>query len=323
MRPFSHLQRVLESGAFAVTSECGPPKGADPLSLVKKASLLKGYVDAINVTDNQTAVVRLCSLASCAILRRMGLDAVVQITTRDRNRVALQSDLLGASALGIRNVLCLSGDHVCFGNEPGAMAVFDLDSIQLLDVARKMRDQGILCSGDSLTSPPKFFIGAVENPFADPMDFRVRRLEKKVKAGAQFIQTQCVYNVHRFREWMGRVRDRGLDDRVHILAGVTPLKSGKMAIYMRDKVAGMDVPEEVVRRMSSLPVKDQRAEGIKIAVETIEALREIPGVRGVHLMAIEWEEVVPEVVTRAGLLPRPSPQEELEEELEKCLPNTA
>jgi methylenetetrahydrofolate reductase (NADPH) len=311
LRPFSHLQQVLESRTFAVTSECGPPKGADPSSLVRKASLLKGYVDAVNVTDNQTAVVRLCSLASCAILRQMGLDAVVQITTRDRNRIALQSDLLGASALGIRNVLCLSGDHVCFGNEPGAMAVFDLDSVQLLEVARKMRDQGSLCSGDPLTSPPKFFIGAVENPFADPMDFRVKRLEKKVKAGAQFIQTQCVYNIQRFREWMERVRDRGLDERVHILAGVTPLKSAKMAHYMREKVAGMDVPEELVRRVSSLPAKDQRAEGMEIALETIEALREIPGVRGIHLMAVEWEEVVPELVTRAKLTPRPSPQGEI------------
>lgn len=316
------MQRVLESGTFAVTAECGPPKGADPKSLTEKVAILKGYVDAINVTDNQTAVVRLCSLASCAIVRRLGMDAVLQVTTRDRNRIALQSDLLGASALGIKNVLCLSGDHVSFGNEPGAMAVFDLDSIQLLEVARKMRDHGTLLSGDSLSTSPKFFLGAVENPFADPLEFRVSRLAKKVKAGAQFIQTQCVYNMRRFREWMERVRDRGLHEKVHILAGVTPLKSARMANYMREKVPGMDVPDELVRRMSSLPPKEQKIEGIKIALETVGALKEIVGVRGVHLMAIEWEEVVPEVVAGAGLIPRPSPGEGLQEESTRCLPNT-
>lgn len=301
----SHLQRILESGQFAVTAECGPPKGADPETVKNKGRLLSGYVDAVNVTDNQTAVVRLSSLASCVILRGMGLEPILQMTTRDRNRIALQSDLLGASSLGIRNVLCLTGDHVCFGNEPHALGVFDLDSVQLLKVAREMRDEGRLCGGDRLESCPRFFIGAVENPFADPMRFRVRRLAKKVKAGAQFIQTQCVFNLKRFASWMEQIRAEDLDQRVYILAGITPLKSARMAEYMKEKVPGMDVPEELVQRMKKVSSRNQRAEGIRIALETIEALKEIPGVKGIHIMAIEWEETVKEIVEEARLLPRP------------------
>lgn len=301
----SHLQRILESGQFAVTAECGPPKGADPETVENKGRLLSGYVDAVNVTDNQTAVVRLSSLASCVILRGMGLEPILQMTTRDRNRIALQSDLLGASSLGIRNVLCLTGDHVCFGNEPHALGVFDLDSVQLLKVAREMRDEGRLCGGDRLESCPRFFIGAVENPFADPMRFRVRRLAKKVKAGAQFIQTQCVFNLKRFASWMEQIRAEDLDQRVYILAGITPLKSARMAEYMKEKVPGMDVPEELVQRMKKVSSRNQRAEGIRIALETIEALKEIPGVKGIHIMAIEWEETVKEIVEEARLLPRP------------------
>lgn len=301
----SHLQRILESGQFAVTAECGPPKGADPETVENKGRLLSGYVDAVNVTDNQTAVVRLSSLASCVILRGMGLEPILQMTTRDRNRIALQSDLLGASSLGIRNVLCLTGDHVCFGNEPHALGVFDLDSVQLLKVAREMRDEGRLCGGDRLESCPRFFIGAVENPFADPMRFRVRRLAKKVKAGAQFIQTQCVFNLKRFASWMEQIRAEDLDQRVYILAGITPLKSARMAEYMKEKVPGMDVPEELVQRMKKVSSRNQRAEGIRIALETIEALKEIPGVKGIHIMAIEWEEAVKEIVEEARLLPRP------------------
>jgi methylenetetrahydrofolate reductase (NADPH) len=302
----SRLKKVLNGGTFAVTAECGPPKGADPEVIRKKGGLLKGYVDSVNVTDNQTGVVRLSSLASCAILREEGLDPVLQMVTRDRNRIALQSDVLGASALGIRNILCLSGDHQTLGNQPAAKGVFDLDSMQLLQVVRQMRDKGIVLGGDQLSSMPELFIGAVENPFGDPRNYRVARLAKKVRAGAEFIQTQCIYNLPAFKEFMKEVCDKGLDEKVFILGGITPIKSARMAEYMKNNVAGMDVPEEVIARVKAVPAKEQRQEGIKIAVETIQALKEIKGVHGVHIMAIEWEEAVPELVEKAGLFPRPA-----------------
>ena len=301
----SNLKKILDRGDFAVTSECGPPKGADPEVVKSKGRILNRYVDSINVTDNQTAVVRLCSLAACALLKAEGLDPVFQIVTRDRNRIALQSDILGASALGIRNVLCLTGDHQSFGNQPQAKGVFDLDSIQLIQTVRQMRDASQIMGGEELTEPPHLFIGAVENPFADPFKYRVARLATKVDAGAEFIQTQCIYNLNRFRKWMGLAKDEGLENKVHILAGITPLKSARMAEYMAKNVAGMEVPEEIIRRMKSVPSKDQRREGVRIAVETIQALREIDGVHGVHIMAIEWEEIVPQVVQEANLFPRP------------------
>jgi methylenetetrahydrofolate reductase (NADPH) len=301
----SRLERVLKSDNFAVTAECGPPKGADPGVIRKKGRILKGFVDSVNVTDNQTGVVRLCSLASCALLKKEGLDPVLQMVTRDRNRIALQSDVLGASALGIRNILCLSGDHQSFGNQKGAKGVFDLDSIQLLQVVRNMRDEGKTLGGEELSDGPELFIGAVANPFADPFAYRVIRLEKKVNAGAEFIQTQCIYNLNRFKEWMKMVRDRSLDKKVYILGGITPLKSARMAEYMSKQVAGMDVPYEVINRLKGVPAKEQRQEGLKIAVETIQALKDVEGVRGVHIMAIEWEEAVPQLVKEAGLYPRP------------------
>ncbi len=301
----SRLKKVLSMGHFAVTAECGPPKGADPEVIRKKGNLLKGFVDSVNVTDNQTGVVRLCSLASCVILKEEGLDPVLQMVTRDRNRIALQSDVLGASALGIRNILCLSGDHQSLGNQPEAKGVFDLDSMQLLQIVRQMRDKGMILGGDQLSSIPELFIGAVENPFGDPQAYRVTRLAKKVRAGAEFIQTQCIYNLDRFKEFMDEVVDKGLDEKVSILGGVTPFKSARMAEYMADNVAGMDMPDAGHRTDEGGPAKEQRQEGIKIAVETIQALREMKGVRGVHIMAIEWEEAVPELVEKAGLLPRP------------------
>jgi methylenetetrahydrofolate reductase (NADPH) len=301
----SRLKKVLKAGHFAVTAECGPPKGADPDVIRNKGNLLKGYVDSINVTDNQTGVVRLSSLAACAILREQGLDAVLQMVTRDRNRIALQSDVLGASALGIRNILCLSGDHQSLGNQEEAKGVFDVDSMQLLQIVRQMRDKGLILGGDQLSSTPELFIGAVENPFGDPQSYRVKRLAKKIKAGAEFIQTQCVYNLPRFKEFMGQVADAGLTERVFLLGGVTPLKSARMAEYMKNNVAGMDVPDGIIERMKGTAAKEQRQEGIRIAVETIQALREIKGVSGVHIMAIEWEEAVPEIVEKAGLMPRP------------------
>jgi methylenetetrahydrofolate reductase (NADPH) len=301
----NRLEQRLKEGAFAVTAECGPPKGADPEAVMKKAEILKGKVDAVNVTDNQTAIVRLSSLAACSLLKAAGLDPVLQMVVRDRNRIALQSDILGAAALGIGNVLCLSGDHQCFGNQPEAVGVFDLDSIQFIQVVKTMRDKGTILGGESLTKPPDLFIGAAANPFADPLAFRVVRLAKKIRAGADFIQTQCIYNLERFEKWMEMARDRGLTERVFILGGVTPLKSVGMAKYMRDKVAGMDIPDEVINRMEKVPKERQREEGINICVETIQRLKEIEGVSGVHVMAIEWEEAVGEIVERAGLLPRP------------------
>jgi methylenetetrahydrofolate reductase (NADPH) len=306
MRRESQLKKVLTAGHFAVTAECGPPKGADPESVIKKGRLLKGSVDSVNVTDNQTGVVRLCSLAACALLKQEGLDPVLQMVTRDRNRIALQSDILGASALGIRNILCLSGDHQSFGNQPQSLGVFDLDSIQLISTVHQMRDDSQILGGEALSQGPDLFIGAAANPFADPFFYRVIRMAKKVRAGAEFIQTQCIYNLDRFKEWMSQVRDRGLHDQVYILGGLTPLKSAKMAEYMGSQVAGMDIPEKLVARMKGVPPKEQRREGLKICVETIQALREIEGVKGIHLMAIEWEEVVPEIVKEAGLLPRPN-----------------
>jgi len=301
----SNLKKVLEIGKFAVTAECGPPKGADPESVLKKAKFLKDKVDAVNVTDNQTAIVRMSSLAACSLLKTGGFDPVLQMVVRDRNRIALQSDILGASALGIRNVLCLSGDHQIFGNQPQAMGVFDLDSIQFVQVVKAMRDNGTILGGDALNMPPDIFIGAAANPFADPLGFRAVRLSKKIMAGADFIQTQCIYNLKRFETWINMARDRGLTEKAFILGGVTPLKSPGMAKYMKNKVSGMNVPNEVIKRMEGVPRDKQREEGIRICVETIERLKETPGVKGVHIMAIEWEEVVGEIVERAGRLPRP------------------
>lgn len=301
----SRLKKVLQGGHFAVTAECGPPKGADPEVVKTKGNLLKGYVDSVNVTDNQTGVVRLCSLAACALLKAEGLDPVLQMVTRDRNRIALQSDVLGASALGIRNILCLSGDHQSFGNQPQAKGVFDIDSIQLIETVRNMRDASEVIGGDKLSVPPDMFIGAAANPFADPLKYRAARLATKAAAGAEFIQTQCIYNLGRFKEWMGIVRDMGLDKKVFILGGITPLKSARMAEFMAKNVAGMDVPEETINRMKSVPAKEQRQEGIRIAVETIKELQSIKGVHGVHIMAIEWEDVVAQIVQEAKLSPRP------------------
>jgi len=301
----SQLRKVLNKGVFAVTAECGPPKGADPEVILKKAKVLRAKVDAVNVTDNQTAIVRMSSLAACALLRGAGHDPVLQMVVRDRNRIALQSDILGASALGIRNVLCLSGDHQIFGNQPQAMGVFDLDSIQFVQLVKTMRDERTIAGGEVLSTPPDMFIGAAANPFADPLGFRVIRLAKKIAAGADFIQTQCIYNLERFESWLTMARDRGLTDRTYILGGVTPLKSSAMATYMKNRVSGIDVPDELIKRMEGVPKARQREEGIRICVETIEMLKGMKGVKGVHIMAIEWEEAVGEIVERSGLLPRP------------------
>ncbi|MBW2029516.1 MAG: methylenetetrahydrofolate reductase [Deltaproteobacteria bacterium] len=301
----SKLEKILASGHLAVTSECGPPRGSDPEVITKKAELIKDYVDAINITDNQTSVTRLCSLASCIHLKLMGLEPVLQMVVRDRNRIALQSDILGAASFDIHNILCLSGDHQVFGDNPQGQNVFDIDSMQLIQTVRHMRDEGKFLGGDEIQRPPKMFVGAAANPFADPFEIRVPRLAKKVAAGAEFIQTQCIYNLDKFEKWLEQARDRGLHEKVHILAGVTPLKSAGMAKYMKNRVPGMDVPDEVVNRMSGIPKEKQAEEGIKICVETIQRLKEVEGVRGFHIMAIEWEEKVPEIVESSGLYPRP------------------
>jgi methylenetetrahydrofolate reductase (NADPH) len=301
----SKLEKILAEGHIAVTSECGPPRGSDPEKILEKAKMIKDSVDAINITDNQTSVTRLCSLAACIRLKLMGLEPVLQMVTRDRNRIALQSDILGAASFDIFNILCLSGDHQSFGDCPQGQNVHDLDSMQLIQTIRHMRDEGKFLGGDEIKRPPQMFVGAAANPFADPFEIRVPRLAKKIAAGAEFIQTQCIYNLDKFEEWMKLVRDRGLHEKVHVLAGVTPFKSTGMARYMKNRVPGMDVPDEVVKRMADTPKEKQAEEGINICVETIQRLKEVDGVRGFHIMAIEWEEKVPEIVERAGLFPRP------------------
>ena len=305
MNAQSRLQKILSKGEFAVTAECGPPRGATPEVVRKKGELLKRYVDAVNVTDNQTAIVRMSSIAACSHLLQMGLEPVMQMVTRDRNRIALQSDIMGAYSLGISNILCLSGDHQSFGSQPDALNVFDIDSMNLIRTVQTMREQGKDMSGFELNGPPRMFIGAAANPFADPFEYRVIRLAKKIDAGADFIQTQCIYNMGRFKEWMKMARDEGLTEKVHILGGVTPLKSAGMAKFMNNKVAGMDVPEPLIKRMAGVPKEKAVEEGIKICLETIAELRDIEGVHGVHIMAIEWEEIVGEIVEAAGLTPRP------------------
>jgi methylenetetrahydrofolate reductase (NADPH) len=302
----SRLEKVLAAGHFAVTAECGPPKGSDVAVLEAKGKNLLGYIDAVNVTDNQTAIVRMSSLAASSILKGLGHEPILQMVTRDRNRIALQSDLFGAYALGVRNVLCLTGDHHCFGNQKEAVGVFDLDSIQLVKTVKDMRDQGTIIGGEAIQVPPKLFIGAAANPFADPPAWRAVRMAKKVAAGADFIQTQSIFNVDRFEEFMNQARALGVTDKVSILAGVTPMKSVGMGRYMATKVAGMDVPEALLKRMAGVPKDKQAAEGIKIAVETIQRVREIKGVAGIHLMAIEWEDKVPEILEAAGLAKRPA-----------------
>jgi len=305
MKTESVLEKIFTSGELAVTSECGPPRGAVPEKIIEKAKMLKGYVDAVNVTDNQTAMVRMSSFAACVFIKQLGMNPILQMVTRDRNRLAMQADILGAYAHGIDNILCLSGDHPHFGDHPMAANVHDIDSVQFVQMIRDMRDKGKFQGGDDILNPPKMFIGAAANPFADPFELRVARLAKKVKAGTNFIQTQCIYNLDKFEKWMEGVRDRGLHEKVNIMAGITPMKTVGMAKYMKNRVPGMDVPDELIKRMSGVPKEKQPEEGIKISVEAIERLKAVEGVKGFHIMAIEWEEKVPEIAEKAGLLPRP------------------
>jgi methylenetetrahydrofolate reductase (NADPH) len=313
----SNLERVLAAGHFAVTGELEPPKSHDAEIVRKRGTVVEECLDAANITDNQTAIVRMSSIGSAILLKDSSLEPVIQITCRDRNRLAMQADLLGAAAHGIKNVLCLSGDHQSFGNHPGAKNVHDIDSMQLIRMIKEMRDESRFQCGEEIPGGgPRFFIGAAANPFADPIELRPHRLAKKVAAGADFVQTQLVYDMDHFRKYMARVVDMGLHEKVSILAGVGPLKSTGMARYMRDKVPGMMVPDFFVDRMADIvkgiakedkAAKQEawRAEGIKICIEQCKEMKEIEGVAGVHVMAIGWETAVRPIVEGAGLMPRP------------------
>jgi methylenetetrahydrofolate reductase (NADPH) len=301
----SNLEKVLKAGHFAFTGECGPPKGANVEHLKEKFEHLRGKVDAVNVTDNQTAVVRMSSAAASAIMVANDIEPNFQMVCRDRNRLAMMADILGVYSLGVRNMLCLSGDHQKFGNHPQSKNVYDIDSMQLIAMVKKMRDEGKFLNDEDIDEPPKMFIGAAANPFADPYEFRIYRLANKIDAGADFIQTQCIYNMPRFRDFMKKAVDMGLTEKAYILAGVTPMKSARMAQYMAKMVPGMDVPEELIERLKGAGKGKQAEEGIKFAIEQIEEFKEMDGVSGVHLMAIEWEHRVPEIAERAKVLPRP------------------
>ena len=306
MKTKSNLEEVLEAGKFAITAELGPPQNADPEVVRRKASILKGYVDAFNVTDGQSAVVAMASWAACLIGKQEGLEPIVQMTCRDRNRIALQMDILGAAALGISNILCLSGDPISFGNQPQAKPVMDLDSIQFVGIVKDIRDGKKLQNGEPILGrEPQLFIGAVANPFAELPEPEVARLAKKVEAGADFIQTRAVYNIEDFERWMEMVWERELHNKVKILAGITPLKSLGAARFMKANIPGVDIPDELFERLRKATTKEQvRKEGIKIALETINRVKEIKGVAGVHIMAMEWEEAIPEICEASGLYPR-------------------
>ncbi|MFO0751937.1 MAG: methylenetetrahydrofolate reductase [Thermodesulfovibrionales bacterium] len=322
MKSGSNLERVIASGKPAVTAELGPPMSADPHEVIKKAGMLKGYCDAANITDCQTAVVRISSIAAAVLALQAGLEPVMQMTCRDRNRIAIQADILGAAALGLKNCLCIAGDHQSFSaagrlkGHPGAKNVYDVDSIQLVGILKKMRDESLQEGGDKLEVPPKLFIGAAFTPGGDPMDYRPYRLKKKVDAGADFIQTQGIYDIEMFRKQMEVVRNLGVHERTAILGGIIVPKSAMMLKYMDSSVAGVSVPPALIQRM--MKAKDaagddkkkakemQEAEGIRIAVELVQQVLEIPGIKGVHIQAIEWESAMPEIVKAAGLYPRPT-----------------
>ncbi|MDL2274630.1 methylenetetrahydrofolate reductase [Desulfosarcina sp. OttesenSCG-928-G10] len=305
MKSGSNLEKILRAGHFAFTGELGPPRGTNLEVVKEKAKHLVGKVDAVNITDNQTAMVRMASWAASLLAIEAGLEPNYQMVCRDRNRLAMQADILGASALGIRNMLCLSGDHQQFGDHPQAKGVFDIDSTQLIATVKKMRDDAKFLGGADIDGPPKIFIGGAANPFAEPYDWRVHRLAKKVAAGVDFVQTQCIFNMDRMRTWVKQAVDMGLTEKVYILAGVTPMKSIGMARYMQTKVPGMDVPESIIKRLQGVDKKKVADEGITIACEQIEEFKTMKGVAGVHLMPIEWEHMVPEIAERAKVLPRP------------------
>lgn len=302
--PCSRLEEVLRAGHFAVTAELNPPDSADPEDVYKAAQVLAEVCDGINAVDASGANCHISSVAMCALLTRAGYEPVYQVTCRDRNRIAIQGDMLGAAAMGVLNVLCLTGDDVSAGDQPEAKRVFDFDSIQLLRTARTMRDEAVFLSGRKITSPPCFFLGAAANPFVPPYEWRPQRLAKKIAAGAQFIQTQYCFDLERLKEYMNQVRDLGLDKQAFILAGVGPLKSAGAAEFMRTKVPGVVIPDQIVQRLKKTPKEKQQEEGKQICIELIRQIREIEGIAGVHIMAYRQEELVAEIVEQAGLMPR-------------------
>ena len=308
----SNLARVFEAGHFAVAAEISPPVGPNRGYIERQIKGLRGYADAYNVTSNQSAMVHVASLPVCIMLKQAGLDPVYQVTCRDYNRLSMQGLLLGASIHGITNVLAVSGDHVSQGDHPHIKPVYDIDSINLVRMIRLMRDEQMFENGKKIPrTAPDFYIGAASNPFAPPYEFRVIRLAKKVAAGAQFIQTQLVMNVERFREFMARVVDLGLHEKVNIMAGVGPIRSLRAAEYMAHDIPGLDVPDWILKRMEGLNKEDQAKAGADMCCEIIQQVREIEGVRGVHIMAIAWHQIIPELVKRLGLYPRPQFESEV------------
>jgi 5,10-methylenetetrahydrofolate reductase len=301
MKTKSNLARILDSGQFAVTAEISPPQNTDLDTIRKNANLIKGYVDAFSVPDGQAAVVAMASWGVCLVGIQEGLDAIVHMTCRDQNRIALQMDVLAVSAFGVNNILCLSGDPIYFGNHPKAKPVFDLDSIQLIRMVKQLRD-GELIAG----TEPRLFIGAAMNPSTRPLEAAVERLKDKVSAGADFVQTQPIYNIQGFKKWMGLVREKGLHKQVKIIAGITPITSLAAARYMKTKVPDMDIPDMIIERLKNVRNREEAAEeGMKIAVETIKQLKEIEGVAGVHIMTLQREELIPKICSAANLYPRP------------------
>lgn len=294
------FERVLRSGKFAVTAELAPPDSADPEEVYLRARIFDGFVDAINATDGSGANCHMSSVGVCSLLTRVGYSTIMQISCRDRNRIAIQGDILGAAAMGVANILCLTGDGVQAGDQPGAKPVFDLDCMTLLSTARRMREESEFLSGRKLDLSPKIFLGAASNPFAEPLDFRVDRLAKKVEAGAEYVQTQYCYDVERLARFMARVRERGLDKRVFILVGVGPLASARAASWIRDHVPGVHIPDAVIERLAR--AEKPKQEGKKLCIELIQQIREIPGVAGVHIMAYRQEESVAEIVDASGVL---------------------
>ena len=291
----SNLQKKLSHDTFVYTAEISPPKGSDPNKITQKAEFLKHCADAINVTDNQTAVVRMSSIAACSLINKMNIESIMQITCRDRNRIAIQSDILGASAIGINNILCLTGDHQLFGNHPESKGVYDIDSIQLINIVNNMCDKGIFQNGENITyGKPNFFIGAAANPFSDPYEYRLNRLEKKIDAGVNFIQTQSVFNVDKFRKWIDELKSIGLDKKIYIIAGVTPLKSLKMTNRMRFHVPGVEIPKDIAKRMEK--TNNPKKEGFEIALELIKEIKKIDGIHGIHITALFWEDIIPSLI---------------------------
>lgn len=305
-RSAGHLERVLRAGHFAVTAEISPPDSADPAKIFADATLIADSCDAINATDGSGAHCHMSSVAVCALLTRAGYSVVMQVSCRDRNRIAMQGDILGGAAMGVSNVLCLTGDDVSAGDQPEAKPVFDLDSIQLLNTVRTMRDEGRFLSGRELEQAPRVFLGAVSNPFAPPYDWRPARLQKKIEAGADFIQSQYCFDVPRLREFMRRTGELGLHDKIYYLVGVGPLRSERAAEYMRTRVPGVYIPDEIVERLRRTPAAKQQEEGRRICVEIIQQLRELDGVAGIHIMAYRQEALIPSIVAEAGLAPRPA-----------------